>query len=114
MGEFMHKDSKSVKKESCHLKSCSSNLKSHNDAGKVVVKYDVGFSNTLYIRGKGAGLSWEKGIALKNVGPNEWLWEPSHAFSECEFKVLVNDQHYEGGENHHIQYGDVIQYSPSF
>jgi hypothetical protein len=27
-----------------------------NDAGKVVVNFDVGFGSTLYIRGQGAGL----------------------------------------------------------
>lgn len=29
---------------------------------KIVALIDVGFGNTLYIRGEGPGLSWEKGI----------------------------------------------------
>ncbi|MBM3208417.1 MAG: hypothetical protein FJZ57_07455 [Chlamydiae bacterium] len=112
----MTKDMKVVKKTSCHHKSSCSDRDREviNDAGKVVVKFDVGFSNALFIRGQGAGLSWEKGVPLKNVGACEWVWEPDHAFNECEFKVLINDQQYENGENHHIRYGDVIQYIPVF
>jgi len=82
--------------------------------GKVVIKYDVGFNNILFIRGRGAGLSWDKGIPLKNIGADEWVWEPSQTFNECEFKVLVNDQSYESGENHHLTCGAAIQYTPSF
>lgn len=82
--------------------------------GKVIIKYDVGFNNSLYIRGKGAGLSWDKGVPLKNMGPDEWIWEPTQAFNECEFKVLINDQCYENGENHHLAGGASIQYTPFF
>lgn len=82
--------------------------------GKVIIKYDVGFENKLFIRGKGAGLSWDKGMPLKNISADEWVWEPSQTFNECEFKVLINDQNYEGGENHHLSCGAAIQYTPSF
>ena len=41
-------------------------------APKVVVTtitalVDVGFGNTLYLRGEGPGLSWEKGVPMKCV-----------------------------------------------
>lgn len=42
---------------------------------RVQVRYDVGFSKPHTIRGKGANLSWSKGIPLKNNGPDEWVWE---------------------------------------
>ena len=82
--------------------------------GKVIIKYDVGFGNVLFIRGRGAGLSWDKGISLKNKGSDEWVWEPKQTFNECEFKVLINDQMYETGENHWLTFGACIQYTPSF
>lgn len=81
---------------------------------RVTVRYDVGFSNNLFIRGEGAGLSWERGILLKNVGPDEWVWEPDFNEDECEFKVLINDQIYEAGENHRLKEGAQIQYTPRF
>lgn len=84
------------------------------DLMRVVVKYDVGFSNSLYIRGQGGGLSWEKGIELRNTAPDEWVWESSAPCEECEFKVLINDTCYETGENHHIYNGGIVQYTPCF
>lgn len=82
--------------------------------GKIIVKYDVGLSNNFYIRGSGAGLSWQQGVLMKNIGPDEWEWEPSAAFTECEFKVLINDQWYEAGDNHKFASGAIFQYTPFF
>jgi len=81
---------------------------------RILVKYDVGFKNHLYIRGSGAGLSWSKGQPLKNIGSDEWIWEAPFPFTECEFKVLVNDEHYEQGENHRLVSGKFFQYTPRF
>lgn len=81
---------------------------------RVLIKYNVGFKNNLYIRGHGGGLTWSKGVMLKNIGPDEWVWEPSTPISDCEFKVLINDEKYELGENHHITTGKLFQYTPRF
>ena len=81
---------------------------------RIIVRYDVGFHNTLYIRGKGAGLTWERGIPMRNVKPDEWVWETDTAFPGGEFKVLINDRLYENGQNHLLQCGASIQYTPHF
>ena len=81
---------------------------------RVTVKYDVGFSNQLSIRGKGANLNWEKGQPLKNVKPDEWIWETDVPFTQCEFKVLINDRVYENGDNHQLNTGSTIVYTPRF
>jgi hypothetical protein len=81
---------------------------------RVIVKYDVGFNNHLSIRGQGGGLSWERGIALRNVAADEWVWESTEPCEECEFKVLINDEAYEVGENHKIYHGGIVQYTPQF
>ncbi len=81
---------------------------------RVIIKYDVGFTNFLSIRGQGAGLSWNKGVPLCNIGPDEWVWESAQLSEECEFKVLINDVVYEVGENHRIYRGGIVQYTPQF
>lgn len=81
---------------------------------RVIVKFDVGFGNHLTIRGKGANLCWEKGIILHNIQADEWLWETDIPFTKCEFKVLINDESYESGENHSIKCGASFQYTPFF
>lgn len=81
---------------------------------KIIIKYDAGFGNALYIRGSSRGLSWDKGIPLKNIGKDEWVWETNELFSPGEFKVLLNDQTYETGYNHPIHQGKSIYYTPKF
>jgi hypothetical protein len=94
--------------------SFASGPKKKGPITRVTVKYDVGFSNALYLRGKGANLNWDRGVMLKNVKSNEWLWETDVPFSSCEFKVLINDRQYEVGENHPLTCGTSIQYTPRF
>lgn len=81
---------------------------------RIIIKYDVGFNNTLFLRGKGANLNWDKGVSLKNVKKDEWIWETDTPFTTGEFKVLINDNHYEIGENHPLTCGANIHYTPKF
>ncbi len=81
---------------------------------RVTIRYDVGLNNHLYIRGNGAGLSWDRGVLLKNTGPDEWVWETSLPVSGCEFKILLNDEKFEEGENHRLEEGVWLQYTPLF
>ena len=81
---------------------------------RIIIKFDVGFGNTLHIRGNGANLNWDKGTPMKNIKNDEWVWETDMPFSKAEFKVLINDKHYEIGHNHMIHSGNMIQYTPRF
>jgi hypothetical protein len=81
---------------------------------RIVIKYDAGFGNELFIRGKGANLNWEKGILLKNTKADEWIWDSTLPFTACEFKILLNDTQYESGENHPLICGSSVQYTPKF
>jgi len=81
---------------------------------RVMVKLDVGFPNALFIRGQGATLSWDRGILLKNISADEWLWESTLQFPSCEFKILINDIEYEEGENHVLKGGTSLLYTPRF
>jgi len=96
--------------------SHESNKTEKRSGGKtrLTIKYDVGFSNQLFIRGKGANLSWDKGQLLKNVKPDEWIWECETPFNTCEFKILINDHVYENGDNHQINSGCSLVYTPNF
>ena len=80
----------------------------------ITIKYDVGFGNALYIRGSSGNLNWEQGHLLRNVGPDEWVWETNQPFKSCEFKVLINDSQYEQGNNHVLTCENCIEYTPAF
>ncbi len=81
---------------------------------RVIIHFNCGFNNNLYIRGQGANLSWDKGHLLKNVRADEWIWETTAPFTRAEFKILINDKDYENGENHIIRNGDNFEYTPHF
>ncbi len=81
---------------------------------RITVKFDAGFPNNLFIRGRGADLNWDKGIQLSNVRADEWVWETDRPFTTCEFKILINDELYEAGENHVLQCGSQMIYTPRF
>lgn len=81
---------------------------------RITIKFDVGFNNTLFIRGNFASLNWNKGVPMKNVKADEWVWESDKIFPAGEFKVLINDTVFEVGPNHQIQCGTSTQFSPKF
>lgn len=81
---------------------------------RVIVEYDCGFPNNLFIRGKGGGLNWDKGQPLKNVKYNVWVWETEEPFDSCEFKISLNDLMFEAGENHKLEHGKEFIFSPNF
>ena len=81
----------------------------------VVAKYDVGFGNSLYIRGEGAGLSWETGILMENVGNDVWVWTTSDiADEDLAFKFLVNDEIWSAGDNLSAAVGETTTLYPCF
>jgi hypothetical protein len=80
---------------------------------RVTFHCDVGYGNRLFIRGEGTGLSWKKGIPVKNVAPDRWVWE---AIDEdgAEFKALINDECWEQGANHRIYGTELMDIHPTF
>jgi hypothetical protein len=80
---------------------------------RITVKIDVGLGNWLTIRGCGGGLGWDKGVPLKNMGPDVWVWETC-TYDDVEFKLLINDAHWECGDNHRCSGGESVTVTPLF
>lgn len=86
-----------------------------NKKTRIVVQVDPSFPNAIFVRGEGPSeLSWDKGVQLKHEHPDEWVFETDTAFATGEFKVLVNDQTFELGENHSLYPGASIRINPKF
>jgi len=80
---------------------------------RIIARVDVGFGNALYVRGEGAGLSWNKGTALANVTPYEWTLSCSNKGTVI-FKFLINDELWAEGENITLPAGRESISSPTF
>ena len=100
------------KKTSCKGKTKCSCKKTTKTC--VQVSYDVGWGNTLFIRGEGCGLSWDKGIPLiYDEKKNHWHWE-CKTEQLIEFKLLINDETWSEGENFVLNPGKTKKIKPSF
>lgn len=80
----------------------------------IIARVDVGFGNSLYLRGEGNGLSWNKGIPLENVGPYEWTFTTTQAKGDLTFKFLINDEMWAEGDNITVGKGGTSISSPVF
>jgi hypothetical protein len=59
---------------------------------RLTVTSYIGIGNKLHIRGEGAGLSWNKGVALQFVSIGRWRWETDKATEPVAFKIYKNDR----------------------
>jgi hypothetical protein len=80
----------------------------------VQAKIDVGFGNSLFIRGQGDGLSWEKGLPLNCIDGSAWVWSTRRAKGKVVFKLLLNDQLWAKGEDVVVEAGKEIEVVPVF
>ena len=102
------------KKETC-TKTTSCRCKKCNKSKTIaIIKCNIGWGNTLFIRGESTPLNWDKGIALcydeKNQG---WIFE-STCKKDLEFKVLINDEHWSEGKNFVLHAGKAEVFEPKF
>ena len=79
----------------------------------IEAKIDVGFGNQLYLRGEGAGLSWEKGTPLKCVDPSTWQWS-AEVSDPLRFKLLLNDSVWMSGADLVAAPGKRVEIKPAF
>jgi hypothetical protein len=80
---------------------------------RICVRCDVGFGNHLTIRGNACGLCWCKGLPLCNKGADCWCWGSEKPLCG-EYKLLINDEIWEEGENHRFSPGTVQKITPKF
>ncbi len=79
----------------------------------IEAKIDVGFGNSLYVRGEGTGLSWNQGIPLTCVDNSTWKWSVE-ATDKLKFKLLLNDSVWAAGEDLVAAPGQKLEVSPKF
>ncbi len=80
----------------------------------IEAKMDVGFGNSLFIRGQGAGLSWDKGQPLNCADGTTWMWSTKEAKEELMFKLVLNDQVWAAGDDIVVEPGKRIEVVPKF
>ena len=80
----------------------------------IVATVDVGFGNSLTIRGSGAGLSWDSGVALTCLDGAQWAITLPAAAEPIVCKFLINDESWCLGEDYTVMPGSSVVLSPVF
>ncbi len=80
----------------------------------ITAQIDVGFGNQLFIRGEGAGLSWNSGLQMECAFDDQWTIKLTPAYGPVSFKFLLNDLSWSDGENYIAHPGGVLVLAPSF
>ncbi len=80
----------------------------------ITAKIDIGFGNTLYLRGEGPGLSWDRGVIMDCIADNQWQAVIAESARPVSFKFLVNDLTWNTGEDYSVAAGTSIVLEPTF
>jgi hypothetical protein len=81
---------------------------------EIAARIDVGLGNTLFIRGQGDGLSWDKGAPLECQDGSTWVWSTRRANDRLIFKLLLNDLIWAQGDDLIVEPGKKIEVAPRF
>jgi hypothetical protein len=80
----------------------------------ITAKIDIGFGNALYLRGEGAGLSWDRGTQMNCLDYDSWMLELGESVRPVIYKFLVNDLTWSAGEDYVVPAGTSVTVAPAF
>ena len=81
----------------------------------VVASVFIGIGNKPFVRGSGAGLNWDKGIAMEFVEIGKWQWiAPANLDEPVELQLFRNDEDADSTGKYTLVSGQQLDLSPVF
>ncbi len=80
----------------------------------ITARINIGFGNTLHLRGEGPGLSWDRGVPMECIAADLWRFNLGESARGFTFKVLVNDLTWNSGPDYTVASGGVVNLTPTF
>jgi hypothetical protein len=80
----------------------------------VVANVMIGIGNKPYLRGEGAGLSWDQGVAMNFIEIGKWAWTPTRKNAALTVQVYRNDEDPDNGGKIEVKSGEEIEITPDF
>ena len=85
------------------------------EAATVTVNKLMGIGNKPFLRGSGAGLSWEKGVEMEFQELGKWAWSaPADSGEMVEIQVYRNDEDADRKGKYTLQPEQRLEISPEF
>ncbi len=80
----------------------------------LIVNLHLSIGNIPYVRGEGAGLSWEKGAEMQFLEIGKWEWRATEVGETVVTKIFLNDNLSSFGEDIEIEAGEQVEIFPEF
>lgn len=81
----------------------------------VIASVFIGIGNKPYLRGSGAGLNWDQGVAMEFEEIGKWRWVAPAEFEEAvELQVYRNDEDADQNGKHILEPEQQLEISPMF
>jgi len=80
----------------------------------IVAKINVGYGNTVYLRGEGGCLNWDLGVPMICSDNDRWIWCCQAGEAPTQFKFLRNDRDWALGDNQVMSGADIMVCYPKF
>lgn len=78
------------------------------------VHYDVGYGNSITIRGSKAPFSWSTGVNAAWSANNVWTYSWANSVGDVELKPMINDLSWSIGANYKVRAGATVDIYPFF
>ena len=80
----------------------------------VVANVMIGIGNKPFLRGEGAGLSWDEGVPMNFIEIGKWAWTPTRKNASLTVQVYRNDEEPDKGGKIEVKSGQEIEITPEF
>ena len=87
---------------------------SKSGSTSVVANVMIGIGNKPYLRGEGAGLSWDEGVPMNFIEIGKWAWTPTRKNAALTVQVYRNDEDPDKGGKMEVKSGEEIEITPDF
>ncbi len=84
------------------------------DSVSLLVNLLSSIGNTPYVRGEGAGLSWDKGVEMRFVEIGIWEWSATEVEEPVRARIYLNDKISAYGEDIELNAGEQLEVTPEF
>ncbi len=101
---------------SAQSNTASATTQSSSVTTTIRVVYDVGYGNSMTVRGSLSPLSWTAGQAMTWTSGNVWVWSTTAIANGAsfEFKALINDNRWSDGANFVGTGGQTVTVYPTY
>lgn len=80
----------------------------------VIANVMIGIGNKPYLRGEGAGLSWDEGVPMNFIEIGKWAWTPTRKNASLTVQLYRNDEEPDKGGKIEVKSGQQIEITPDF